>query len=262
MNNDTESNQTPPVRQRRTRTTSNNSNDDITATTTRMRRTTRRTSAASAVALPSPPPAPPTAAAGAAMADIQWFEKKEEEEDEDTIRAPDKIRTDRLISSVSPTPSLATSRSSSARLGLGAMFNDEENERMMMEAIEASRRCFHEEEAKRVKRQQRCREAWARSELQGLEKRLSWFIRYPPFTDVHTSVWTTMLELYRHFETLFSRRENDPSPFPEMENRQQDVESTRIVLFRVVTTSPESIHPQMKKFLDFLDEFIAIVSSV
>jgi len=224
-----------------------------------MRRTSRRTSAASAVALP-PPPAPPVAtAAVAAMADIQWFDKKDEEED---IRAPDKIRTDRLISSVSTPPSLAASRSSSARLGLGSIFDDEENDRMMREAMEASRRCFHEEEAKRVKRQQRCREAWARSELQGLEKRLSWFIRYPPFTDVHTSVWTTMLELYRHFETLFSRRENDPSPLPEMENVQQDVESTRIILFRVVTTSPESIHPQMKKFLDFLDEFIAIVSSV
>jgi len=200
------------------------------------------------------------------MADIQWFEEgdaMDAKDAMDTIREPDKIRTDRLISSASSPPSLAASRSTSARLGLGlgAMFNDEENERMMMEAIEASRRCFHEEEAKRVKRQQRCREAWRRLELQGLEKRLSWFIRYPPFTDVHTSVWTTMLELYRHFETLFSRRENDPSSLPEMENVQQDVESTRIVLFRVVTTSPESIHPQMKKFLDFLDEFIAIVSS-
>ena len=134
--------------------------------------------------------------------------------------------------------------------------NDEED--MMQKAVEESRRLFREEEARRVRRHQQVQEAWEKADLQGLEKRLSWFIRFPPLTsgELDPMVWTRIVNLYHHFQRV---SQASTSTTEDEDAVRPDVEQARVLLFRILSSDGgNSIHPQIGRFLEFLDVWIKV----
>lgn len=169
------------------------------------------------------------------------------------MRRPDLVRSERLIGS------------SSAFSFSGY----DEDENAIQKAMEESRRVFHEEEARRALHHQQVLEAWEHAELEGIEKRLSWFIRFPPSSsdgELDPTLWTRIVSLYHHFRQRFSSAAAAPSPADD-DSIRPEVEQARILLFRVLSSDNNtttnnnneggrgggSTHPQIARFLTFLD---------
>ena len=123
----------------------------------------------------------------------------------------------------------------------------------MLKAVEESRRLFREEEARRVRRHQQLKETWEQADLQGLEKRLSWFIRFPPVTsgELDPLVWTRILNLYHYFHRVSQAEESSSD---DEDVLRPDIEQARVLLYRILSSQDgNSIHPQVGRFLQFLD---------
>jgi len=175
------------------------------------------------------------------------------------VRRPDTVRSERLIGS------------SSAFSFSGY----DEDEDAFQKAMEESRRIFREEEARRVLRHQQVLEAWEHAELEGIEKRLSWFIRFPPSSsgELDPTVWSRIVTLYHHFRQRFSSAAAAPPSPADDDSIRPEVEQARILLFRVLSSDNNnntttnnnneggrgggSNHPQIGRFLTFLDAWSA-----
>lgn len=169
------------------------------------------------------------------------------------MRRPDTVRSERLIGS------------SSAFSFSGY----DEDEDAFQKAMEESRRVFREEEARRILRHQKVLEAWEHAELEGIEKRLSWFIRFPPPSagELDPTVWTRIVSLYHHFRQRFSSAAAPPPSPSDDDSIRPEVEQARILLFRILSSDNNNnnesgrggggTHPQISRFLTFLDAWSA-----
>ena len=250
---------------------------DTTATIPRRTRSSsKKNSLESSSAAPPPPPAP--VALPSSSAKIEWFEEEKKsqpqcidvpDDDENTveegegIRRPDAFVRDCLLS-----PS--SSSNLNPNLNGNNYYYDHrasEEEEFMRRAMEESRRLFNEDRKRRQDKNQRVLQRFKDAQLdpQQIEKRLSWYIRFPPPHPIDTnlpsvSIFERLLRIFRYYHSVSKEfpEGNFPDP-PEDFDLESETQQARISLFELTrprSSSPPLLHPippEITRFLEFLD---------
>lgn len=222
-------------------------------------------------------------ALSSSSAKIEWFEEEKKsqpecinvpDDDDDTvedgerIRRPDAFVRDCLLSPSSSSSNPNQNRNQNPnRNNYYYDHRASEEEEFMRRAMEESRRLFNEDRKRRQDKNQRVLQQFKDAQLdpQQIEKRLSWYIRFPPPHPIDTNlpsvtIFERLLRVFRYYHSVSKEfpEGNFPDP-PEDFDLESETQQARISLFELTrprSSSPPLLHPippEISRFLGFLD---------
>lgn len=255
----------------KSRNSSRKKQDPSTVAPRRTRSTSKKTSNSVQVVAPSSESSSTTSSS----AKIEWFEDKKEcihipdddddVEKEDGIRRPDAFVRDCLLS-----PSSSSNHNLNPNPNRNNYYYDHrasEEDEFMRRAMEESRRLFNEDRKRRQDKNQMVLQRFKDAQLdpQQIEKRLSWYIRFPPPHPMDTnlpsvSIFERLLRVFRYYHGVSEEfpEGNFPDP-PQDFDLESETQQARISLFELTrprSSSPALLHPtppEITRFLEFLD---------